>query len=303
MTALRWIASSSASALHAAAALLREQPLVDGNLAAALASPVSGLREVLIDEAVPVEGFLGHAVPLSAGIENYRELAALVVKKVAWRDAGERISSRLAAAIADIEASFRQAVPDCLEQLELRFPPLREQWEARGPGLLAAMGRLTDAELLVEQADIVLVHPAQGGGGEAHMPYNSVSFEAVLANPQSRLPEVVRLGWLLSTLNLDLPKHSELVPSARLPWLAKMAMVPPALAAAEHVELAAGDEASLRLALTAWRLAMPERPDAADTLAAWWRTCQESPTSWPVALAALDRMLEESRQQAGSDAQ
>ena len=68
---------------------------------------------------------------------------------------------------------------------------------------MAAIGRLTERELVVERADVILVHPVLGGGGWAYPPYNAVCFEAVLANPIAELPEVVRLGWLLAQLNLD----------------------------------------------------------------------------------------------------
>src|SRR5690606_23019649 len=96
-----------------------------------------------------------------------------------------------------------------LEELELRSAPLREQWEARGGGLLATLARLTTAGLVPEMADVILVHPVLGGGGAAHWQYNSVQFEAVLANPLAELPEVLRLGWLLAQLNFDLPLYED----------------------------------------------------------------------------------------------
>jgi hypothetical protein len=115
--------------------------------------------------------------------------------------------------------------------------------------------------------------------------------EAVFNNPLDDLPETVRLGWLLSTLNLDLPRYSETLRRERLPLLACLAMLPAALAAAEDVELI-GRPPSLSRALTAWRLA----PDGAaqslaETLSQWWTTYQDSRPPWGVALAALDQLL------------
>ena len=164
-----------------------------------------------------------------------------------------------------------------------------------GPGLLAAIGRATDAELLVERADVLVVHAISGGGGQAYLPYNSVSIEAVLANPHAELPEVVRLGWLISTLQFDLPKFSEEIAPARLPVLAGLAMMPAALEAADYVELARNTPATLERALTAWELVETGQPGRAEALAAtldnWWRTFREAPTAWAIALRALDEML------------
>ena len=170
--------------------------------------------------------------------------------------------------------------------MELRSEPLREQWEARGPGLMANVARLIGDEVVAE-ADVILVQPALGGGGAAYPKYNSVSMEAVLANPIAELPEVVRLGWLLAQLNLDLPRYEEVLPRDRLLDVGPLAMIPPLLAAAQDVELAHLDEATLGTALAAWRV-----PPADPTkLIDWWETCQSSSFSWAVALGALDRML------------
>jgi hypothetical protein len=156
---------------------------------------------------------------------------------------------------------------------------------------------LTELGLVVEQADVILVHPALGGGGYAHLPYNSVRIEAVLANPHAELPEVVRLAWLVSQLSLDLPKYSEKIDPTRLAHVAALAVMPPVLSAAEQVELARYDDATLRLALSSWAMpgvgASPEADTevVVGTLDTWWRTFTESPAPFPVALVALDQML------------
>ena len=203
----------------------------------------------------------------------------------------DAIVGNLSAAVAEVEAAHRAALPNCAEELALRERPLREQWEARGPGLVAQIGLLTDESLLVPQCEMLLVHPALGGGGEAHLAYNSVRFEAVLANPMAELPEVVRLGWLIAQLQLDLPRHSESIHADRLPHIARFAMLPAALIAAEAVELARFSPDTLRLAISSWRLASPPDVDSADMVSRWWQTYQESRPPWNVALTALDRMF------------
>ena len=135
--------------------------------------------------------------------------------------------------------------PKLLDELELRAGPLREQWEGRGPGLLAGICRLTEPGILVERADVLVVYPVAGGGGTAHREHNAVSIEAVLANPLPQLPEVARLAWLIAQLNLDLPRYTETLRGSRR--VAALATIPPTLAAAADVELVQDDRATLGL--------------------------------------------------------
>jgi hypothetical protein len=291
-TTLRWIVSSSASAFHAAEAIARGLPLADAALAAALAEPAAKLGAVVSASGIPGDLFWSHVSALAAGVHNNRELASLVLAKTIGR--GARLESLIdvfAAAFTALENAYDAAAPQSLDDLELRSGPLREQWEARGPGLLAQVGRLTEAGLIVEQADVLLVHPVLGGAGSAHLPYNSVRIEAVLANPQPALPEVVRLAWLLAQLNLDLPIHQETLSRERVAQFGALAMIPPVLAAAETVELARYNAATLNLALTTWQAAVGDSAAAAQTLDEWWSVYCASRPAWSIALAALDSML------------
>jgi hypothetical protein len=156
---------------------------------------------------------------------------------------------------------------------------------------LKRLFELTDGRLAADAADIVLVLPVLGGSGEAQLQNNSVRIEAVLANPHGQLPEVVRLGWMLGQLHLDLPLLSEGIQLDRLPHVAALAMIPPALAAAEHVELARLDEDTLALALDAWQVEIPSTLDPLDILSRWWGAFDEAHPPFEVAFQALDRML------------
>jgi hypothetical protein len=293
---IRWIASSSASALHAAEALVQRRVFADAALADAIRAPAQALAAVPIVGGLDVAQFWSHLVPLSAGIENNRELAGVTLAKLIGRTPRQAaLVPELAGRLSDVEAAFRAMLPGLVEQLELRSAPLREQWEARGPGLLAEIGRRTQADLLVERADVILVHPALGGGGATHLPYNSCRIEAVLANPHFRLPEVARLAWLIAQLHHDLPVHQGELSRQRVAEVAELAMIPPVLAAAEEVELLRSDEPTLRLALTAWLGGRQDGDAIAAILHNWWNTYQESRPPWSIALAALDRLLAATR--------
>ena len=127
-------------------------------------------------------------------------------------------------------------------EAELRLRPLREQWEARGPGLIARLEKCFPWIELPEPVDVRLFIPTTGGGGSI-VADNAIEFAAVLANPIPHLPEIVRLGWLLATLGTK-----RLVDEVQLP----SAMVIPTLDAAEFVELVTVDELTVQSALQEW---------------------------------------------------
>ena len=297
---LRWIASQSASCFHAAAAMFGGETLTDPQVAAALADPLDTLRGEIVASQLPAALFWEHLVPLAAGIENNRELADVLQRKIL--PAGQRsefLTSRLAAGFSALEAAYRETLPDLVDELAARAQPLRQQWEARGPGLLKTVARLSDERLIVEQADVILVRPVLGGMAVAHLPYNSVRMEAVLADPHATLPETVRLAWVLAQLNLDLPLFSERLRRDRLGMVAQLAMLPVVLQAAEHVELAAYDQRAIQLALEVWHIEItddvPDEADQlADTISRWYAQYTADRPDWAVALAALDRMLKAS---------
>ena len=287
-TILNWRVSSSASALHAAAAVVRGEALADASLASALMEPAAELQGEIQAAQLPAERFWRNLLGVSASIESNRELAKLALVKTIGRGiAAENAEPRIAAAVTVIEAAFQRRLPKLAEELPLRIGPLREQWEARGPGFLRQIGVLTEEALLVEQAEVVVIHPALGGGGEAWLAGNQVRIEGVLANPHPQLPEAVRLGWLLSQLNLDLPLLSENVHADRLPRVAGLAMLPAALAAGREVELCQDLPELLGQAMKAWRLAAD-----ATVLTQWWETYRDSRPPFAVGLAGLDKMLD-----------
>lgn len=285
---VRWIVSTRASSLHALAALLAGQSLIDQKTADALAAEVSAWRADLIQLGLEDEAFFRHAIPLATRIDAPAAWSEAVLAKTLGPLAADRATVQLLTRrLIALQAAFDAAHPGALAELELRSAPLREQWEARGGGLLLTLGRLTTSGLVPEMADAILVHPVLGGGGSAHWHYNSVQFEAVLANPLAELPEVLRLGWLLAQLNFDLPLYEDHLNRQRLAVVGPLALIPPILAAGAEVELARDTRDTLATAVRAWT-------DAAidlEALSTWWETYQATSPSWHVALGALDHML------------
>ncbi len=283
----------SATGFHALDAARRGWALTDPALAEPLAPVVREFNEV-VGALRPGSDLLGQLKAYCATIESNAQLAEVALVKVAGLDQfPESVAEQLVRAIDRLEAVTRAAFSGGVDQLALRGEPLKAQWEARGPGMLSEIGRITDHSLVAPRADVVLVQPVLGGHGEAHLAVNSAWIEAVLTDSRAELPEVVRLGWLLAQLNCEIPIFGERVTGGRLPQIAALAMLPPALAAAEMVELSHLDEATLAAALEFWRLGeevAADVPALASTLLDWWSTYTTTRPHWSVALAALAQM-------------
>jgi hypothetical protein len=290
---VRWFASASTSAFHAAAAVDRGRKLIDASWTGPCSEAISRLLSLLGDLGLPRDLFWQHVIPLSARMDSNRQLADVVLRKiVSPATRPPQAQQLLAGAFTDLERAAVKAFPDLLEQLEQRAKPLRQQWEAHGPGLLLRIGRQTEEPLIVSQADVIAIHPVLGGGGLAHLAYNSVTIEAVLVNPHEPLPEVLRLAWMLAQLNNDLPMHSEMVHGRQLSQVSQLAMLPPVLAVAEQLDLARFDMSTLKLALEVWSADVANSGGLADTVIRWWETYDGSRPTWSVALTALARMIE-----------
>lgn len=286
----RWKASFSASCLHAAASMHEGLPIADSGIAQVLQPHVEALVEELNASGF-AESALHELTGLAADYENNRQLVEVAgTRMLGAGTLAEDSAARLAGCIAGLESAWLREQPQLVDELAVRGRPLREQWEARGPGLMHTVKKLAGGDFVASAGEVVLVSPIVGGHGRAHLASNRVTFEAVLTNPNPQLSEVVRLGWLLAQLHVDVPRFSESVPRQRLPGLARLATLPLILTAAEVVELATLDEAMLRHALDVWHLANI-REDTAEKLLEWWHALQTSETRWPVALAALDQMM------------
>lgn len=287
-----WKTSLSTSGLYAARAVVDGRQFADARLAAALGPAALELQRQIDVAGLPSATLWRHLVPLSATLESNRQLAEVALTKTVGKTARTELhAAALAQAITGLEAAMRTALPRLDDELPLRLGPLQQQWEARGPGLLFGVQRLTEEGVLPASAEMVVVHPALGGGGEAFLPYNLVILEGVLANPHAELPETVRLAWLIAQLNADLPKFGENIHAQRLPAVASFALLPPILQAAEDVELVHASPDLLAKAIAAWNLPVPADIDPATLLSDWWSTYHDGRPPWGVALTALDQMF------------
>lgn len=197
----------------------------------------------------------------------------------------------LAAPLGEILASADQYSDNAEQEVALRMRPLREQWEARGPGLLKRIQQLT-GESNVEPPKILPVLPVRGGGGDVHFPFQSVHVEVVLANPIFELPEILRVGWLIATWQ-SYRKLSATDRNACVSPLIALASVPLVLRAAEEVELTTCDVRTVSLAVDAWIDAADRPVLSCHELCSWWQNAESSTDRWTDRLIPLIRASRE----------
>jgi hypothetical protein len=289
---IQWKASFSASCLHAAACMADGLPLVDGEFAELVAEPTEVLIATLGQCSLQPVPTLRALASWASHYENNRELLQVALTKLRGPGSmNEQHLSLLAAAIGNLETRILAARPGMVEELALRGRPLQEQWNARGPGLLKQIERLGDESFVAPAAEVVLVQPVLGGAGFADMRANRVVLEAVLTNPHPTLPEALRLGWLLAQLNADVPIYADAISPGMLPGIAALATVPVVLSAAETVEWATCDAATIELALGCWHVDTQSTQQTAEQLFRWWQAYHGGSTTWPVAWRALESLL------------
>lgn len=278
-----------AGAMHAAAAVQAERPLVDPELGAALEPVVRELRSNLAMHRILARAFFAHLPHLAAEYPQHKDLAEIALRKSKGADAME-YTHRYTEHLRDVQEIFDRFHPTNAQELTTRAGPLREQWEARGPGMLMEIGQSAEPALIPEQAQAILVQPVLGGAGFPHPWYNSLRIEAVLANPVAELPEVVRLGWLAAQLQLELPRYHDDVGLADSQRVGALALVPIALAAAEHVEWCRSDPATIELALKTW-LPEVDCSRVLEPLLSWWDVYQDRRPPFAKSLLALNKLV------------
>lgn len=291
---LQWIASLPASALHAADALRRGLALTDEEVAAALTEPAQQLCQEIRAIGVPEEAFWDHMLALATDLVQGPQLAEVVLRKVVGPKPESRLwVGPLGARITTLVTALRRVRPGLVDQVAQWAEPLQKAWETLGTALMTRVGELTEPGLIASEARAIALYPVLAGSGRAHLAYNLVHLEVMDADPVPELPELVRAAWLVAQLHADLPAYSETLRRDRLPALAGVAMLAPVLAAAEELELVPRGVPLVEHARQAWQIDTLGVADFATAVDSWWTTYGASRPPWNVALAALDRLLDQ----------
>ena len=288
---LLWRASLPISAFHAAATLSLRKQVADKQMIQELAPQVVQIERFLKIHNIKKWTFWNRLIPLAGVHEAAPALAEVVLARLITGSPSAQMVSELADPLRVMTRVTAQLNPNLLKELETRSKPIRTQWEARGPGIIKHITGLTQLDFLAEHATAQLCLPIRGGAGQSFIDNNSFTFETVLTDVESAIPEVLRIAWLTGQLEFDLPRFSELIHPGRIPFIAQIAMVPVALHAGEYVELTTFSEENIHKAIQLWDITLPKDIDGTEIIMQWWNTYQEGKPDFAVALTALDRMI------------
>jgi hypothetical protein len=294
---LQWTKSYSTSALHAAECICRFGSQVHDEQLLSKLAPAARELGVCLQDLDPHGStrLWAPLVILGSKIQSNSALANQLISDHTNGFIEQSLAQRLVGSITEVEAAFKLLFPKYLEQFDYRIKPLQEQWVGYGGGFSAHLRRLTQCDDWVREASIVGVQPIMGGAGRAELQYQAIHIEAVLTNPLPELPEVMRLGWLLSQLYTTPFRTLSGLPPDAFDRLVPIAMLAPSLACGEVLELTKCNESIAELAIENWNIPVPSKHPIDSQLVRcimdWWETCLHSKPEWPVALKALAHRL------------
>ena len=288
---LQWTSSLNVSAFHTAWCWAHYPDRVR-QLSDELRSAADELNQLVAGlPGATVSRFWDQLLTLSASVQNSAQLADRLCNRLGLTV--DVFQPTLAANLHRCRSQFEKAYPNYATEMLLRTGPLRQLWDGCGAGLLRMIGQLIGEQMLVEEAQVVLVQPIMAGMGYAHLSTNRIHLEALLTHATPQLPEALRMAWLLSQLDLDRPVFSELINTQRLRSVAGLGMLPVVLAAGQELELCHYSPKLVAQAIEQWYVDTLQL-DASTTSAVvstWWETYQDSRPKWNIALTGLDQML------------
>jgi hypothetical protein len=132
-----------------------------------------------------------------------------------------------------------------------------------------------------------MVQPMRGGDGGYDLERSKLWMEAVLADVDPEVPEILRMVWLITRMAIEAyVRDKSTDQSLATPW--SLVSVPLVLSAGRELELIRAEELPICRAMELWRFGDVA---AAETLSQWWNLFQSSNQPLPAALKVLDQML------------
>jgi hypothetical protein len=263
---------------------------IDEKLTAAIQTPVQQINDRLDISELDSWRFW-HALVASPTSDDPARVEHALLRAGCSELAIDSISPAILGRLTDARLAFRGRFPKLAEQLPLRAGPLRDLWDSSGPGLLREIGRRTIATLIPPKTTLLLVQPIRGGDGGLLDRSDTVWVEAVLAHPETTIPETLRIAWLVARKGIDRIESNRWVASDRLPHVAAMALVPIVLAAGEELGLTTSTDSQIGRTLDLWHLDSAHAKLPVEPLLRWWSQMRDDQLPLPVALKALDKML------------
>jgi hypothetical protein len=265
--------------------------LTDTELEAQLTPLVTRLSALLAGDVPDPDRFFEHLPPLAAEFSGYREISRFALTRLIHSERAARLAAPYAELLAEIADASVPHIKRLESALDEQFSSLQSTWEADGVALLDNVTLWTDRAIAADDLSVFGVAPVRSGGGAAYPAFNRVCIEIVGETSLPDLPEVVRLVWLVSQLNLDLPMFCEALTPRRAHWVTKLAMLTAVIAGWYNRDAGPLNELQIGTALGAWMGELPEAAAILPALVQWWGVYCERRPAWPVALQALDQYL------------
>lgn len=220
-------------------------------------------------------------------------------------------SDQTAAAIYRCLNTCRRACEDesprLVEQLRLRYAPLKQAYEAYGPGIVRSIGNriwngAPPKDWWPSKVTVHAVQPIHSGAAGRSSSHTTVWIEAVLTDISPLVPEWLRLVQQLTEMAIDTHTRTHASnlqnengpATTELPW--SLAMVPLVLEEAKDRGLVGGDGIPLAAALDLWQLPETQHNDLeslSSVLRRWWTEVGSQAQAFPIALKQLSSQLVE----------
>lgn len=220
-------------------------------------------------------------------------------------------SDQTAAAIYRCLNTCRRACEDesprLAEQLRLRYSPLKQAYEAYGPGIVRSIGNriwngAPPKDWWPGKVTVHAVQPIHSGAAGRSSSQTTVWIEAVLTDISPLVPEWLRLVQQLTEMAVDTHtrthasnfSNESASTGTELPW--SLAMVPLVLEEAKDRGLVGGGDLPLAAALDLWQLPETQHNDLNSlsiVLGRWWTDIGSQAQAFPIALKQLSAQLVE----------
>lgn len=292
-TATTWAVSVDLSVAHAIHSVAVGAKCTEPKTEALLIDPVANINTRLVSETMDVSRFWAQfQLNAIAGMPA----ETCIRHSLATAGCGEMQIDTVASAVTrqynDAVAAFMSRYPKLLDQLELRAKPLKDRWGTYGIALLRSVEQLIwqnspPDDWWAPRVSGLLVQPIRGGAGIWDAENERFWIEAMLADADPDIPEVLRIAWLITQIAIENHTRSRSNEFSLLTaW--EYAAVPIVLAAAQDVELVRPGPLPIQRALLSWTSG---KEAAAPKLSAWWEQWQEKQNALPLALRDLSDSL------------
>jgi hypothetical protein len=285
---ISWRVSPPACAIHFAEGLL------DGDLKGEWPPEALLAADTLIGRCraydVDPSEYFDHLIPAMAEPGSTRPHVLAALTRLMPRAKADEFLKAFSDPTSDLVMAWHRVFGG--SQLASHVREFEQNWLLTGRLAYIRLGHWLPREVLPDTARVLVMSPARGAFGYAHLPWNLVRVEPLMGEA-GPIPFMARLVWLLSLLHLDLPTYTELFPKRRWRRNVLLVNIIPALQAWYDVEDTV-DEPLIRTAVTEWtRGEVEPSNEVVAALLSWWEVYRRQRPGMETSLRALDYLLEE----------